>query len=790
MVLIMNPTTTPQTNNIQANDGTPLDPSVVALAKSIRQEESGGNYTEKGKSGEYGAYGFTQPTWKMLAGKYLGNANANINDPTAQDKVAYYAMLADKQAGLSPEQIASKWNSGNPNAYNQGHKGTNQYGVSYDTPAYVNRVMATYSTYKNQAQAIQNGLNMTVPVPTLPQGPTAAATDADVNGSMSVPGAAVNAGIKALINTPGSAYNFAKGAISGMNPVNTVKNIGAIGSGFQDLAQTEGTGKAITDVVAGLPQAAYETLVPSGVRSGLGALGNYVVGNTAKGDADLQQAAKTFINDPFGQAAPVVLGTVAGAQLLDKLTGSLTAPAKAASGYIQNTGDTTINAMAENPDIPTNGIVRGVQQNILRGLPQQMAGQGMTLDQTTLGKIEALDPTAYPDTAAGVSQFVTDASKIVTQGQGLYSTGVGNAISTIAKPVTATGSAIGNVAATMGRSVLSHLTGLDPSTISQIIKDPQSFSRLQREATTRGSVAQEFGTDLQKMIDDKSQLGAEYNSIRSNGATVPVSPDLIPTVLKKFGLSLDDSNQIQAGPDSITRNPADLSAIQKFVDDWASRDTLTGNQFLNMRQDIADLQGPIFGTTKTGGAITVGKALYNAVNDGIQTPEGDTIPGIRQSIPGLQQLDSEMAPQIQLLQKAQKDFLNPDGTFKDGAINKIANATGVGKDQLLDRMEQVSPGITNSINVLKAAQDIERANGIKVGTYTRGVLEAGGALSGNIPVVVATILTSPTFATQILRAAGYVGQAAAPIVSILKTLAGQVEPGLKISAFNQANQKQ
>ena len=90
-------------------------------------------------------------TWKQDAQAYLGDPNAPMT-PVNQDKVAYSSMKSMKDAGYSPEEIASTWNSGKPNWI--GNVGTNQFGVKYDTPTYVNSVIQKYSEIKS---GIQNG---------------------------------------------------------------------------------------------------------------------------------------------------------------------------------------------------------------------------------------------------------------------------------------------------------------------------------------------------------------------------------------------------------------------------------------------------------------------------------------------------------------------------------------------------------------------------------------------------------------------------------------------------------
>lgn len=110
--------------------------SAEKIAAAIKQVESGGNYNARGGSGEGGAYQFMPSTWKSWAGNYLGNPNAP-QTPENQDKVAI-AKINDLLAqGRTPQEIALIWNGGQPIA----KKGTNKYGVAYDSGAYANKVL-------------------------------------------------------------------------------------------------------------------------------------------------------------------------------------------------------------------------------------------------------------------------------------------------------------------------------------------------------------------------------------------------------------------------------------------------------------------------------------------------------------------------------------------------------------------------------------------------------------------------------------------------------------------------
>jgi hypothetical protein len=143
------PTQTGQSGQAQ------LDPSVVALMRAVAKHESGNKYqTPTGKDGEQGAYQMTPGFISAHAPKYLapGSYDPNNLDPVSQDKLAYGVMKEWGSSGLNAAQVASKWNSGNPNAYKQNHVGTSPGGAAYDTPRYVANVTKDFNSNIDQNQ--------------------------------------------------------------------------------------------------------------------------------------------------------------------------------------------------------------------------------------------------------------------------------------------------------------------------------------------------------------------------------------------------------------------------------------------------------------------------------------------------------------------------------------------------------------------------------------------------------------------------------------------------------------
>ena len=133
-------------------DNQQLDPSIVALTKSIGQAESGGKYkAPTGGAQEVGAYQMTPAFIQNYAPKYGIDPNSVASDPASQDKLAYNVVKewgttgnpAHPELGkLTPAQIASAWNSGDPNAYTDPEYGKNNaYG---STQNYVNKISEYY----------------------------------------------------------------------------------------------------------------------------------------------------------------------------------------------------------------------------------------------------------------------------------------------------------------------------------------------------------------------------------------------------------------------------------------------------------------------------------------------------------------------------------------------------------------------------------------------------------------------------------------------------------------------
>jgi hypothetical protein len=255
-----------------------------------------------------------------------------------------------------------------------------------------------------------------------------------------------------------------------------------------------------------------------------------------------------------------------------------------------------------------------------------------------------------------------------------------------------------------------------------------------------------------------SDTGKGYNALRKEGYPVTIPAGTFESVLKKYGIEMKNG-EILIDEETPPLSSADISALNDFYNQYGNKTTLSSNAFLNARQGLDKLKK--YDAAKTQLPEIIAGELRKTYDSLGKNQITETT-----GSPSLESLDTEYSAQIKPLKPLIKDYLNRDGSLKDGAENKIANLTGTGKTQVLARLESASPGITKEINIVKAMEDVQNTQGQKVGTYMRGALGAGGILTGNPLAIIAAVITSPSVFVPLLKAFGNAkGVNVAPTIS-------------------------
>lgn len=326
--------------------------------------------------------------------------------------------------------------------------------------------------------------------------------------------------------------------------------------------------------------------------------------------------------------------------------------------------------------------------------------------------------------------------------------------------------ALGKPAKKLGKFMTSHLTGLDPETIVTTIKNPTALTKAQREGLSRHTVAENLSRVFKERKAALSFTGKEYEKLRKGGGAVVVPEGTVQKVLNKYGLNIDDSGRIIKTKESAPVSRGDIAALEDFFAVYGKETELSPNAFLNTRKSLDILSN--WDASKTDISDLISKDLRKTY---------DNLG--KQSIPGLKDIDEKYAPEVKFLQKVRKYLFDKDGNLLDTGVNRIANSVGVGKEEILTRLEKLSPGIGQQLQLVKALEDIGKVH--KVGTYLRAGAVGASAVSGNVPLLVASfIVGNPVTSVPILKAYGRVNGIAGDVIDALvkKVMNGQtLKPG-------------
>lgn len=392
-------------------------------------------------------------------------------------------------------------------------------------------------------------------------------------------------------------------------------------------------------------------------------------------------------------------------------------------------------------------LVPKATQQVIKG---DFQGARVTLQNDPVGQILPfllLGKTAAEEAGVG-GQFDTAVRKLASPVTDL-TTNVASKVIDVTK----------DIAPKAAKFFTSQATGLSPETITKVISDPESFTKEAQATLDRGALANDIKTNLDTRQATLKETGSGYSPIRESQTPIGVSPDwLTKTIEQTTGLKLIDG-QWKADAASSIRDTKDVRAIQSLYDTHQpvfDRGAATTNEFLNLRTDLGSLAKVDRELSRSGPLEKLSGVVRGKLNS-----------EYRGKIPNLGPLDQQFSSQIEELNRLQKGILDKDGNLTDTGINRIANAAGKGKDLLLTRLEEISPGITGKIKTLKAIEDIKNSGGPKVGTYAR----AGGLVTGlvtlNPYLIAGSILAMPDIAVPLLRG---IGMAEPKVSSTLKLL--------------------
>lgn len=516
-----------------------LDPTVVNLAKAIRQTESGGDFSATGKSGEHGAYQFTPDTWNAVAPKYGINVPIDKATPEQQNAVAYNRIKQWKDQGNDVTQIASMWNAGEgePNAYTGkfgsdtgSHKagdpsvGVNKFGAKYSVPDYAASVSKAYLSLKNGGQPGAD-----------PNNPSSTASTANAEPQEETLGS------KLSTRAGNAAQALSDTATGKINPLSGIlQTVGQAAGGVNDVV-----GKGL-EMIPGVKS--IEGLISKGV----GKLANTGVGQSAISGVQKFTQAHPELSGDIG-AAGNILGT---------------------AGLLTGAG--------ELKDLAGNAIAKGLGKEVLSGTVEDIApnlgGKALASDIAKKGTTKslisgeiktAIDP-ALKETANVIDQAIPKFGKL----------------STFSEKVNAVKGAIGNFANELKTNLAKSeiqpiLTGDDITTLqkgiaTQIEQNPMLVGDAGKQAQQifeqfKRFLPQEGDITMDKVLDARQKLDQWITKIKGPNAFDPKMENAISTGLRAVRQGANDLMEAKAPEAGVKALLRKQTLLYDAVDNMAPK---------------------------------------------------------------------------------------------------------------------------------------------------------------------------------------------------------------------------
>lgn len=308
-----------------------------------------------------------------------------------------------------------------------------------------------------------------------------------------------------------------------------------------------------------------------------------------------------------------------------------------------------------------------------------------------------------------------------------------------------------------GQGISRTLLGIDADQLKMAMKDPARFRQLIKTVDREG-IVENVTTALKTRRDGLFEMAKEYNPIRQSGAVISdTTDDIFRKALASKGIGLKDGAISITSKSREGLSAGDINKLEDLLKTFNGK--LDADEFLNLRHQLSVYSN--FDSDTTSGMKTIAKNLRYELNN------------YADEIPGLKALDTAFAEEKKILDPIIKKIFNKDGELKDSAMSTISNLDSKNKKILLDKFTPVIPDLEEQLNVLKAVEGIELAQGLKVGDYSKGIVRSagvtGGIATGNpILAIGSLIATSPKTLLILMDGAVTTGKYAKKIIDPIK----------------------
>ena len=293
-----------------------------------------------------------------------------------------------------------------------------------------------------------------------------------------------------------------------------------------------------------------------------------------------------------------------------------------------------------------------------------------------------------------------------------------------------------NIAWSTLKTVTSKLSWLNPTTLTEIVKNPEIFRKVKKWDLTFEKLAKDTIKSIDERIKEVWELWQKYETVKKWDWKINTNGVIPRKILEKYDIKVTEKWLDFSSSEIWTI--ADENAIERAFNLIKTRKLETWKDIINLRRALDSNINYEWASNEAQNIIRAFRKNIDEV--------------AKEQVPWLNILDKRYWPEVAELNKVKKYLFNRNWELKDDYISRISNLAWKWKEKTLERIKRIVPEIEHEINALKAFSDVELAKWNKVWAYMQSLAWWFWAVTWWLPWLVAwALITNPSLVSNLLQ---------------------------------------
>lgn len=293
-----------------------------------------------------------------------------------------------------------------------------------------------------------------------------------------------------------------------------------------------------------------------------------------------------------------------------------------------------------------------------------------------------------------------------------------------------------NIAWSTLKTVTSKLSWLNPTTLTEIVKNPEIFRKVKKWDLTFEKLAKDTIKSIDERIKEVWELWEKYETVKKWDWKINTNGVIPRKILEKYDIKVTEKWLDFSSSEIWTI--ADENAIERAFNLVKTRKLETWKDIINLRRALDSNINYEWASNEAQNIIRAFRKNIDEV--------------AKEQVPWLNILDKRYWPEIAELNKVKKYLFNRNWELKDDYISRISNLAWKWKEKTLERIKRIVPEIEHEINALKAFSDVELAKWNKIWAYMQSLAWWFWAVAWWLPWLAAwALITNPSVVSNLLQ---------------------------------------